>query len=80
MQSSCPADPLSCCLPFCLPLCLPACLQDLSDGLVARERKVAAERSELDQQRRFQDRQGAQLVRELDSKQYTRAAHPLQTF
>jgi hypothetical protein len=30
--------------------------------LAQRERKVAVERSELDQQRRFQDKQAAQLV------------------
>lgn len=52
-------------LPACLfacYLCLFTCAQDLSEGLTQRERKVAAERSELDQQRRFQDKQGAHLV------------------
>jgi hypothetical protein len=45
---------------------LPAYLadvQEMSQDLSQRERKVSAERSELDQQRRFQDRQGAHLVR-----------------
>lgn len=37
-------------------------VQDLSEGAAQRERKVAIERSELDQQRRFQDKQAAQLV------------------
>lgn len=37
-------------------------VQGLSEGLAQRERKVAIERSELDQQRRFQDKQAAQLV------------------
>lgn len=43
-------------------LCCRCCAQDLSEGLAQRERKVALERSELDQQRRFQDKQAAQLV------------------
>ena len=51
-------------LPDTLGVCtLGVRIQDLSDGLNQRERKVAADRSELDQQRRFQDRQGAHLVR-----------------
>jgi len=37
-------------------------LQETSDALTQRERKVAAERSELDQQRRFQEKQAAHLV------------------
>jgi hypothetical protein len=47
---------------FVLPAHL-ADVQEMSQDLSQRERKVSAERSELDQQRRFQDRQGAHLVR-----------------
>lgn len=44
------------------PACLAGCLQDQSDNLSQRDRKVSTERSELDQQRRFQKKQGADLV------------------
>lgn len=37
--------------------------QELADSLSQRERKASADRSELDQQRRFQERQAAQLVK-----------------